>query len=92
MNDPDVTPDYWLKTRRPMLAQFLETNDDIWELRVYGVSAQGGRLPQDKEALEKIRRPSERIRIAGHDAGAHDISAPLRWLLHSPNRCDALEI
>ncbi|MCY0854989.1 hypothetical protein [Cupriavidus sp. D39] len=77
----NATADAWLATRRPMLSQFLATNDDLWDARVYGVSAQGGRLPQDKSTLEKIGRPSERIRIVGHDADAHDISAPLRWLL-----------
>lgn len=76
-----VTPLDWFETRRPMLAQFIAANADLWDARVYGVSAQGGKLPQDKGALKQIRVPSERIRIVGHGAAAHDLSAPLRWML-----------
>lgn len=76
-----LMPEKWLAKYRPMLAQFLDTNAELWEYRVYGISAQGGRLPQDKDALERIRRPSERIQVAGHGAGAHDLTAPLRWLM-----------
>jgi hypothetical protein len=89
--EQEMTPDKWLSTRRPMLRQFLETNQEIWESRVYGVSAQGGRLPEDKDALEKISRPSERIRIVGHGADAHDISAPIRWMLHFAGGSYAVE-
>lgn len=92
MDDKNLTPDKWFATQRPMLSQFLATNEELWEPRVYGVSAQGGRLPQDKAELEKIRRPSERIRIVGHDATDHDISAPLRWLLPFSGSRDAVKI
>lgn len=89
--DEEMTPDKWLSTQRPMLRQFLEANQEIWEPRVYGVSAQGGRLPEDKEELEKISRPSERIRIVGHGADAHDITAPIRWMLQFAGGSDAVE-
>ncbi|WP_233874692.1 TRAFAC clade GTPase domain-containing protein [Paraburkholderia adhaesiva] len=91
MKDKEMTPDKWLSTRRPMLGQFLETNKDIWNSRVYGVSAQDGRLPEDKEALEKIIRPSERIHIVGHGADAHDITAPIGWMIHFSGGSDAVE-
>ncbi|MCP3024546.1 hypothetical protein [Cupriavidus basilensis] len=76
-----ITAELWFATRRPMLSQFIEANSDLWDTRVYGVSAQGGRLPEDKSALEKVRVPSKRIRIVGHGAAEHDLSAPLRWML-----------
>lgn len=76
-----LTPETWLKTRRPMLAQFLATNGDLWESRFYGISAQGGKLPESKLALERIRCPSERARVVGHGAEKHDLSAPLQWLM-----------
>lgn len=75
------TPDQWLLENRPMLAQFLITNSMLWDSRVYGVSAQGGKLPQMKASLEKVVRPSERIRVVGHGAQPHDLSAPLSWLM-----------
>lgn len=80
-NQTDLLPDKWLETNRPMLAQFLTTNHDLWETRIYGVSAQGGKLPDMQEKLEKIKKPSERIRIVGHGVNTHDLSAPLRWLM-----------
>ena len=76
-----LTPDMWLEIYRPMLAQFLASNHDLWEPRVYGISAQGGKLPEMQEALEQIKTPSERIRVVGHEAQTHDLSAPLRWLM-----------
>jgi hypothetical protein len=75
-----VTPDAWLAEKRSMLAQFLEYNSDLWEVRVYGVSAQGGKLPNDRKKLAAITDPAKRIRLVGHDAGQHDLTAPLRWL------------
>lgn len=83
--DEGVTAAQWIETQRPMLAQFIATNADLWEPRVYGVSAQGGKLPRDKNALKMVRRPSERIRIIGHGAEEHDLSAPLRWMLPIAN-------
>jgi len=64
-----------------MLAQFLAANADLWNARVYGISAQGGKLPDRKRELAKIKQPSERIRVVGHGAGTHDLSAPLQWLM-----------
>jgi GTPase SAR1 family protein len=77
----NINPLSWVETNRPMLAQFLQTNTDLWDTRVYGVSAQGGRLPQERAELESIQRPSERIRVLGHDAAVHDLSAPVSWLM-----------
>lgn len=75
-----VSPDAWLREKRPMLSQFLEASEDLWEVRVYGVSAQGGRLPQDKRRLSRLKSPVDRIQLVGHGANKHDLSSPLRWL------------
>lgn len=77
----EVTPDGWFQEHRPMLAQFLTVNQNFWDLRIYGISAQGGKLPKMKEQLEKIICPSERVLVVGHGAQSHDLSAPLRWLM-----------
>jgi hypothetical protein len=74
-------PDTWMAANRPMVEQFLRYNADLWTCRFYGVSAQGGVLPRDKEQLVAMRKPSERIRIAGHGASAHDLTSPIRWLM-----------
>lgn len=74
------SPDTWLLLKRPMLTQFLEHNADLWDVRVYGVSAQGGRLPRDRMRLKRYRNPAERIQVVGHGAHKHDLTSPLRWL------------
>lgn len=75
------TPEDWFLEHRPMLAQFLNSNTGLWDTRIYGISAQGGKLPQMKASLEKVTRPSERIMVVGHGAQQHDLSAPLSWLM-----------
>lgn len=75
-----MEPEAWLAEKRPMLAQFLRYNAELWDVRVYGVSAQGGRLPQDRKRLARVRTPAERIRLVGHGANRHDLTSPLRWL------------
>jgi hypothetical protein len=81
-----ITPDSWLEAQRPMLSQFLETNGDSWEFKVFGVSAQGGRLPAEKQHLEKVKIPSKRVRIVGQNIAEHDLSAPLQWLISTSTR------
>jgi hypothetical protein len=75
-----LSPGEWLDVNRPMLAQFLVGNSDLWEVRVFGVSAQGGVLPRDR-AMLRGKRPAEKAEIVGADALPHDISAPIRWIM-----------
>jgi Double-GTPase 1 len=74
-------PNNWLREHCAMLEQFLRYNSHLWNVRVYGVSAQGGKLPRDRAKLMKIAKPSERVRVIGPDAHMNDITAPLRWLI-----------
>lgn len=74
-------PTQWLAQQRPMLAQFLRYNADAWDVRVYGASAQGGKLPRDEARLKAIETASERIVMIGHDVPRHDPTAPLGWLI-----------
>jgi hypothetical protein len=81
-------PDTWLAERMPLLDQMLRSHEDAVPFRVYGVSAQGGRLPKkeapnvesDRSELLGHPRPSTRIQVVGHGAGAHDLTHPIRWL------------
>ena len=79
--DVDMTPEKWIGAKRPMLNEFLTYNADMWELPIYGISAQGGSLPQRRAEFEKMLNQSERVRVVGHGAGKHDLTAPLRWLM-----------
>lgn len=83
-----TTPAAWLSQRMALLDQYLKTHADEFETRIYGVSAQGGRLPKrekpdeasDRAELLKEKVASRRIRIVGHGAGAHDLTHPIAWL------------
>ena len=77
----DLTPGAWLEANHPMLSQFVGENSDLWSVRVYGVSAQGGALPSDRDALQQVAQPYERIKIVGPDATPHDLTVPMQWLL-----------
>ena len=81
--DQRTKPADWLALNRPMVQQFLHNNQDLWSYTVYGISAQGGKLDEDKERLLSIELPSDRIIIVGNEASQHDISAPVQWLLQS---------
>lgn len=78
--DVAIEPVEWLMNNRPMLWQYLHFNDESWNFRIYGVSAQGGRLPDDKVALQKILKPSQRVKLIGHSAALHDLTEPLDWV------------
>ncbi len=76
-----LSPQEWLVRNRPMMAQFLQNNEALWTVTVFGVSAQGGVLPRDRDALQSVPRPSLRIRVEGPDVASHDLTAPIRWLM-----------
>lgn len=82
----EAKPAVWLKNKMPLLDQYLANNDA--DVRVYGVSAQGGVLPEkgvagnqgDRNALMSVQKASERIKVIGHGADLHDLTHPVRWL------------
>jgi len=85
---PVADPGTWLVERMPLLDQMLRAHEHSIPFRVYGASAQGGRLPQrekpnaesDRDELLGHTRPSTRVQVVGHGAGAHDLTHPIRWL------------
>lgn len=79
-DSPATQPVDWLRANKPMLWQFLNHSPLLWETRVYGVSAQGGRIPEDTDLLKKVAKPSKRVKIVGYEAKLHDLTAPLAWL------------
>lgn len=77
----EITPLEWGRRARPMLAEFLRHNEALWEVEFWGVSAQGGDLPQDAARLLQFSDPAERIKVIGPSSSPHDLSAPISWLL-----------
>lgn len=43
INESNVNPSGWLAAELPLLKQFLDSNEELFELSFYGISAQGGR-------------------------------------------------
>lgn len=84
----DMTPAKFLATKLPLLDQYLRQNGDSWEIRVYGVSAQGGEydavgVERTSEALEllSLNSPSARIRLVHGAIMSHDLTEPVAWLM-----------
>lgn len=77
------TPDAWLASELPLLDQYLRANPEWLTFRTYGLSAQGGDYGDavKKKEMEAELQHAERIIVLGSDCGAHDLTAPLRWLL-----------
>jgi hypothetical protein len=83
----EASADAWLEKRMPLLAQYLKSGLGAADARVYGVSAQGGRLSKkghapgpDRDRLLKVQPSSRRIKIVGPDVVEHDLTCPLLWL------------
>jgi hypothetical protein len=89
------TPQQLLNEKLPLLAQYLECNVDGWEVRIYGVSAQGAdyeKAPDEegkdlieskKAKLQKLRElnPADRITVVHGQSKSHDLSEPFAWFL-----------
>ena len=75
------TPATWLKDRAPALDSFVRANTDMVRWSLYGVSAQGGRLPDERDNL--LAKGNVRDRVYARDANGNEVSVtnPLRWAL-----------
>jgi hypothetical protein len=78
------TPAGWLAKRLPILSQYLGYHAPATPM--FGVSAQGGKFPDESKAMAAIARPSDRIQVTDGTSGDHDISRPLRVLLGLPSQ------
>jgi hypothetical protein len=83
----ESSPDIWLQKRMSLLDQYIHSKDGARDVRIHGVSAQGGRLSKkgappgpDRDKLLSMLPPSERIQIVAENAKAHDLTAPILWL------------
>ena len=75
-------PIEWLDKELPLLHQFLINARWRLDFRVYGVSAQGGQLPDDVDRLATHTKTSDRIQVTLDGLPSHDITAPIRWALN----------
>lgn len=75
-------PKNWLYRELPLLNQFLTNADSRLDFRVYGVSAQGGQLPEEFDSLVAYEKASDRIQVVLDGNPSNDITAPIRWALN----------
>lgn len=85
-----LSPSEFLRQKLPLLHQYLTTNTEQWDMRVYGVSAQGGDYDEVKadatptesaESLRELDQASTRIDLTDGTSRSHDLTIPLAWLL-----------
>jgi hypothetical protein len=82
-DDAGVTPKKYLQVHLPLLHQFLEYSGTFSDVKVFGVSAQGGDLEsaEDAERLKAEDMPSKRIRVVEGEHTHHDLTIPIQWLM-----------
>jgi hypothetical protein len=73
-------PGEWLRKRLPSVLSMSTVNGDMMETRVFGVSAQGGPLPEKKADLLPLS-VRERAFARDGDGNGVPIFEPLRWAL-----------
>ena len=78
--DVGQTPREYVSGRMPLLRQFLDANDDVFDHAVFGISAQGGAIPDEKSKLLGLDS-LQRIKVCHENENDHDITKPIAWLL-----------
>ena len=88
-----LSPERFLRSKLPLLHQYLAKSRDQWDWQVYGISAQGGEydptpptqstpaVSPAAEALRQMDCASERIRVVHEGGETHDLTSPLAWLM-----------
>ncbi len=71
-------PEQWLKHHLPLLYQYCKCNSSIFQVRVYGISAQGGDYRDREELAEKNHL--ERVFITDGNECNNDILKPIIWV------------
>lgn len=84
--DEQLLPGEFLCNRFPLLHQYLQSAADYPRYKIYGISAQGGKLPELAGTLAAKERPSERIQVVEENGNIHhDLTIPIQWLVEQRN-------
>lgn len=77
------TPRQYLAREMPLLRQFLDSNYDILDHTVFGLSAQGGDITveEQKRDLLNLDDALKRIKVLHDTVVSQDITMPIAWLL-----------
>ncbi len=85
-----ITPEQYLAAELPLLDQYLRHGLDRWDVRVYGLSAQGGDFERDGKTdnedrnkrvagIRALEDASDRIRLLAPEL-SRDLTEPIAWL------------
>lgn len=82
VSDMGVSPEEWLASHMPLVSQFIRANALHFTPQIYGISAQGVDL-DDQKAVDQATDllPSRRVLIVGDDGAGNDLTSPLVWLM-----------
>lgn len=83
MEGAQVEPARWFQRDVALLDQYIRSNPRLFEVEVFGVSAQGGDIldPSVRETLLQQANPTDRVRITCNGKIDSDLTRPLSWLL-----------
>lgn len=77
-----VAPNAWVRANAPLLHQFIESNEDVLESSIFGVSAQGGSFKADDSRRELLAQdPVQRAFLKSGDGMEVPLDAPVLWSL-----------
>ena len=88
--DQNSTPEAFLKKEFPLLYQYLNNAEHGFDIRIYGLSAQGGEyveenhvgdLPQKLRDLLDLNNASARIKLVSDEGLTNDLTEPIVWLM-----------
>ena len=88
--DQNLTPAEFIKKEFPLLHQYLTNAERDFDIRIYGLSAQGGvyveenhtgELPQELRDLLDMNNASARIKLVSDEGLTHDLTEPISWLM-----------
>ncbi|WP_428229172.1 TRAFAC clade GTPase domain-containing protein [Flavobacterium sp.] len=81
LTDGQRDPEIWCKSELPLLHQYLISNEDIFKVKFFGVSSQGGDYDDSaiKDSLLSIDA-LERIKIVQGSEISNNILSPILWI------------
>ncbi len=88
--DENLSPEEFIEKELPLLHQYLTNAEHGFDIKIYGLSAQGGEyvkenhegeLPQELSNLLNLRNASARIKLVSDAEPTNDLTNPIAWLM-----------
>lgn len=86
LTNGDREPEIWCKSELPLLHQYLTSNGDLFKVRYFGVSSQGGDY-EDLAIKDSLlsRDALDRIKIVQGSEISNNILSPILWITNEDN-------